>query len=126
MYLWFTGQHPYHRALPCANGFRPFRAWFVLHVYFISMTSTEFLVESTGWIGSAMVVVAYFMNMQGKLSAASPMYKWLNILGSLCLILHTSYHGAYPSAAVNIIWALIGLIAIVRYRKEVNVQTSKD
>jgi hypothetical protein len=78
------------------------------------MTLTEIAVETVGWIGSAMVVAAYFLNMSGKLNANTPVYKWLNIIGSLGLIVLTLYHHAIPSAVVNIIWTVIGIGALFR------------
>ncbi|MCU0354710.1 MAG: hypothetical protein MUD08_13380 [Cytophagales bacterium] len=72
------------------------------------------LVETIGWTGSVLVVAAYFLNMRGTLRADSPTYKWFNVVGSACLIVLTLYHNAIPSAVVNIIWAVIGLAAILR------------
>ena len=79
--------------------------------------NTSLLVEIIGWTGSVLVVAAYFLNMRGTLHANSPTYKWFNVVGSACLIVLTLHHNAIPSAVVNIIWAVIGLAAIVRPRK---------
>jgi hypothetical protein len=72
------------------------------------------LIDIIGWIGSAMVVLAYAMNMYKKLAADSTMYYLLNIVGSACLILNTFFHHAIPSAVVNIIWVLIAMVALFR------------
>ena len=77
----------------------------------------EILVEVVGWLGSSLVITAYFLNMQGLLPAHSPRYRWLNIIGSGCLIVLTMYHGALPAAAENAIWMAIGVVALVRARK---------
>ncbi len=78
------------------------------------MNATEMVVETVGWIGSALVVAAYFLNMSGKLQADTATYKWLNIVGSLGLIVLTLYHRAIPSAVVNIIWTVVGIAALFR------------
>jgi hypothetical protein len=72
------------------------------------------LIETIGWIGSAAIVLAYALNMFKKLSSDSAVYYILNIGGSVCLVINTLYHHAIPSAAVNVIWILIALIAIFR------------
>jgi len=79
--------------------------------------STNILVEIVGWIGSALVVAAYFLNMRGLLPSDAAVYKWLNIIGSLGLIVLTLYHRAIPSAVVNIIWTVVGISALFNPRK---------
>ncbi|MDJ1466245.1 CBU_0592 family membrane protein [Xanthocytophaga flava] len=82
------------------------------------MTTTDLIVETVGWIGSVLVVAAYFLNMSGKVDAQSSVYKWLNIVGSAGLIVLTLYHQAIPSAVVNIIWTVIGIAALIRTAKK--------
>lgn len=74
------------------------------------------LIDSVGWVGSVMVVLAYALNMYKKMASDSVVYYLLNIVGSACLIVNTIYHHAIPSAVVNIIWVIIALIALVRKR----------
>jgi hypothetical protein len=72
------------------------------------------VIDSIGWIGSVMVVVAYALNMNKKMASDSVAYYGLNIVGSGCLIVNTIYHHAIPSAVVNIIWVFIALVALIR------------
>lgn len=74
------------------------------------------LIDSIGWIGSVMVVMAYALNMYKKMASDSVAYYVLNILGSACLIVNTIYHHAIPSAVVNVIWVVIALVALARRR----------
>ena len=69
------------------------------------------LFDTIGWLGSILVVLAYTLNIFGKLSAHSPTYHWLNIVGSLGLATNTVYHHALPSSVVNVIWIAIALTA---------------
>ena len=69
---------------------------------------SELIVNVLGWVGSASLVVAYWLSSQGKLSALSTRYQVLNIVGSLFLLINTLYYSAYPSSAVNVIWLLVG------------------
>jgi hypothetical protein len=78
------------------------------------------LIDLIGWIGSAMVVLAYALNMYRKLAADEVPYYLLNIAGSACLIANTIFHHAIPSAVVNIIWILIAGVGLLKrsYSKE--------
>jgi hypothetical protein len=70
--------------------------------------------EVVGWIGGALILAAYFMLSAGKLDAKSPAYQWLNVVGALGFIANSSWNGAWPSAALNVIWVGIGVVALVR------------
>lgn len=70
--------------------------------------------EIIGWTGSAMVVGAYVLNITGKLNVKSPIYIWLNIVGSIFLIGYTFYLKAYPNTVVNLIWVLVAVYSLVK------------
>lgn len=75
------------------------------------------IIDIIGWIGSVMVVMAYGLNMYKKMSSDALSYYLLNIVGSGCLIVNTIYHHAIPSAAVNIIWVLIAVVALCKKKR---------
>jgi hypothetical protein len=72
------------------------------------------LIGVLGWIGSAAVVIAYALISTNRVQGSSVAYHSLNLGGSICLIVNTGYHGAYPSTFVNGVWTLIALFALVR------------
>jgi hypothetical protein len=74
-------------------------------------------IDIIGWVGSACVVYAFTMNIFGKLATTSSLYFILNILGSILLIVNTYFHQAYPSMAVNIIWVLVAIGALIKKPK---------
>jgi hypothetical protein len=71
-------------------------------------------VEVIGWIASLLILGAYYLNIRGKVTAGSPLYIWCNLLGGLFFIVNTVWHGAYPSAALNVVWVLIAVAALLR------------
>jgi hypothetical protein len=77
------------------------------------MIST-YLIDATGWTGSAAVVGAYALLSTNKLDSKSRMFQLLNLIGGVCLVINTSYYGAYPSTFVNVVWAAIALTALSR------------
>lgn len=72
------------------------------------------LIEILGWIGSILVVGAYFLNFQGKLSVNAPAYIYANLVGAILLIVLTWHHRAFPSMAVNIVWVAVAIYAFFR------------
>lgn len=77
------------------------------------------IIEIVGWFGSLLIIYAYAMNIFKKMASDSIIYYTLNILGSGCLIINTVYHHALPSAAINIVWILIAISALLK-RKAVS------
>ncbi len=84
------------------------------------------LIETLGWTGSLLVLIAYALNMNKKLAADSLTYYLLNILGSAFLIVNTAYHHAFPSMAVNIIWVFIPVVTIIRHKSRKEKVTGKS
>ncbi len=68
----------------------------------------DLTINIIGWIGSALLVSAYWLNSRNKINAQMFSYQFLNIVGSITLMINTLYFGAYPSSSVNIIWLIIG------------------
>ena len=75
------------------------------------------LIDIIGWMGSAMVVAAYALNINKRMAADAVNYYLLNIIGSACLIVNTIYHQAIPSAVVNIVWIFIAAIALIKKKR---------
>ncbi len=74
----------------------------------------DILMEVVGWIGAILILAGYGMLSAGRLNAKSPAYQWLNVIGALGFIANSSWNGAWPSAALNVIWVGIGAVALWR------------
>lgn len=75
-------------------------------------------IETLGWLGSILVILAYALNINKRLSSDHPAYYFLNIAGSSLLIVNTLFHHAIPSAMVNCVWVLIAIVAIFNRRHQ--------
>jgi hypothetical protein len=53
----------------------------------------------------------------GRLTGQSALYQGMNVVGAAGFIVNGWWHGALPSAALNVIWMLIGGVALWRIRK---------
>jgi hypothetical protein len=74
------------------------------------------LIDVLGWAAMILIVGAYALLTAGKIPANSKAYHWMNIAGAAGFIVNSGAKGAYPSAALNVIWVGIGIYALVRAR----------
>ena len=67
--------------------------------------------EVVGWGGAGCLLLAYALLSAGRL-AAGARFQLLNLAGSAGLLLNGAAHGAWPSAALNLVWLAVGVAAI--------------
>ena len=78
------------------------------------MTALEVFVEIAGWVGAALILGAYLLLSMGRTTGQSPLYQGMNVVGAAGFIINGWWHGAVPSAALNVIWMMIGGVALWR------------
>ena len=88
------------------------------------MTALEFAIEGIGWAAALLILAAYALLTAGKLEAQSRAYQWMNVFGAAGFIINSGWNGAFPSAALNIVWAGIGLAALWRIAHRKGSSTS--
>ena len=71
-------------------------------------------IEVIGWIGAVLILAAYFLLSAGRLDAKNPVYQGLNVVGAAGFIANSGWNGAWPSAALNVVWVGIGVFALIR------------
>lgn len=72
---------------------------------------TRWAVEFAGWAGAALILLAYLLLSVGRLTGQSLVYQGMNVVGAAGFVINGWWHGAIPSAALNVLWLLIGAIA---------------
>jgi hypothetical protein len=78
---------------------------------------TELLVEVAGWGGALLILGGYALLTAERVTSRSPLYQGMNVLGAAGFIVNGWWHGAIPSAVLNVIWMGIGLVALWRMRR---------
>ena len=78
------------------------------------MSPLEVAVEVAGWAGAALILGGYLLITMGKVTGQSALYQWMNVAGAAGFIVNGWWHGAVPSAALNVIWMMIGGVALWR------------
>ncbi|MEU4403504.1 hypothetical protein AB0F88_03200 [Streptosporangium sp. NPDC023963] len=83
-------------------------------------------VNLLGWAGAALMLYGYAMVSMSRMSGDGLPYQVINLAGAVALMVNTAYLAAWPSAILNVVWGVIGLVAIGRMagartrRKEVS------
>ena len=67
-----------------------------------------------GWLGASLILLAYLLLSLGRVNGQSALYQGMNVVGAAGFIVNGWWHGAIPSAALNVIWMLIGGVALWR------------
>ena len=88
------------------------------------MSALELAVEAAGWIGAALILGAYLLLSMGKVTGQSRLYQAMNVVGAAGFIVNGWWHGAVPSAVLNVIWMVIGGMALWRISAKRRSSTS--
>jgi hypothetical protein len=84
------------------------------------------LVEIAGWIGATLILAAYLLLSMGRLNGQSFVYQAMNVIGAAGFIVNGWWHGAIPSAALNVVWMMIGAGALWRIRRRRQLAAAPD
>ncbi len=69
-------------------------------------------IEIIGWGAAALILASYILLSLGRLQPRGRVYQWMNVVGAAGFIINSGYNGALPSAALNVVWALMGLYTL--------------
>ena len=76
-------------------------------------------------MGASFILLAYLLLSLGRVTGQSALYQGMNVVGAAGFIVNGWWHGAIPSAALNVIWMMIGALALWRIsRRERDSSTS--
>ena len=71
-----------------------------------------------------MFLLSYILVSTGRLQGQSRAYQWLNVFGAIGFVINSGWNEAYPSAAVNVVWAIIGLGTLWQLTRKKDSSTS--
>ena len=74
------------------------------------------LIDVAGWIGMALLIGAYALVTTGRILGPSLTFQLMNLVGGGLLMVNSAWYGAWPSAALNFVWVIIGSVGLVRAR----------
>lgn len=75
------------------------------------MSTADLVVEIVGWAGALLILLGYALITTGRVTGRSLFYQAINVLGAAGFAINGWWHRALPSAALNVVWLLIGVVA---------------
>ena len=66
-------------------------------------------IEAIGWVSALLILGSYILVSNGRLTGQSRTYQWMNVVGAAGFVINTWWHGALPSAVLNVVWCLVGI-----------------
>jgi hypothetical protein len=78
------------------------------------VSAVEIAVEVAGWAGASLILGGYLLLSMGKVTGQSLLYQGMNVAGAAGFIVNGWWHGAVPSAVLNVVWMMIGGVALWR------------
>jgi len=75
---------------------------------------TTVLIDVAGWIGMVLLIGAYALVTAGRILGTSLLFQLMNLVGGALLMVNSGYYGAWPSAALNLVWVVSGTTGLVR------------
>lgn len=80
----------------------------------------EILVNISGWCGTGLFLVAYYLVSTEKLSATAPAYQVINLFGAMLLGVNVFYQKSWPGLALEVIWSAIAIQSLIKNRPKVS------
>lgn len=68
--------------------------------------------NSLGWAGGIVCLIAYGLNVQQLLDSNSLTFLWMNTVGCCCLIYYTYRKEAFANTVLNAVYLFMTLLAI--------------
>lgn len=79
-----------------------------------------------GIIGAVLVLMGFYQTSVGKWKNKALVYKLVNLVGALFLVVYQLHLRAYISATVNIIWAIVAFRGLTPFIKRCNHKARKS
>lgn len=74
-------------------------------------------ISALGWVGAAVVLVAYILVSRGTVSGDSLRYQALSMAGSMLLLANCAAIGAWPSAITNLVFLFVGINIVMTTKR---------
>lgn len=68
-----------------------------------------------GVIGGIIVLIMFALNNLKKISNESPLYDFMNFVGSAFLVIYAIWLGSVPYLIINLVWGTVSLVDVIKY-----------
>jgi hypothetical protein len=74
----------------------------------------ESLATIIGLVGVATLVAAYGLVSVGRITSVMPVYQWLNIVGTLGILVSVIYAWNLPAFVGQCLWIVLSVVGLMR------------
>jgi hypothetical protein len=74
-------------------------------------------VDLLGFVGVSMILIAYFLNLNGKIQSNDIKYILLNLFGAMLACMASILMEYYPFVLLEGTWTLVSIMALIKYLK---------
>lgn len=74
----------------------------------------EILIQTSGWIGTFLIVGAYYLVSYKKVDSSSKAYQVMNLLGAIGVGVNVFSQEAWPAVALQVAWGTIAIFALTK------------
>lgn len=77
----------------------------------------ELFAQIVGWVGTLLVIAAYFLISNKKIKGDNDLYEMMNLFGAIGVGINVFYQRAWPAVALQVVWGIIAIASFVKTRK---------
>ena len=66
-----------------------------------------------GWIGTVLIVGAYWLNSTKRVESTSVVYQLMNLFCAIGVFFNVFHQAAWPAVALQVIWGIIALHSLL-------------
>ena len=74
-------------------------------------------VDAIGFVGVSLILIAYFLNLNGKLNPDNLIYILMNLVGAILACLASILMKYYPFVLLEGTWTMVSLFALIKFFK---------
>ena len=72
------------------------------------------IVEIVGWIGTILVVVAYFLVSTERIKPKAVSYNLMNLFGAIFIGVNVFVNQAWPAFGLQIVWGVVAMMSLAK------------
>lgn len=79
---------------------------------------TNLFIQASGWTGTALIVLAYFLVSNKKLDPTGKAYQYMNLFGSLGVGINVFHQRSWPAVTLEVVWGIIAIWALMKTNRK--------
>ncbi len=78
----------------------------------------ELFTQIMGWIGTILIISAYYLVSKGTLQGQGKIYQIMNLVASLCVAINVLYQKAWPALVLQLVCVGIAIMTLIKLKNK--------